>query len=145
MKKMIFFEWIIIVLASLIFVSCSAMRQIAISEDNLTQLKGKWTGSRNPDARSTLNTDLEISNDSFPIQGRWILHGVRMPDNIPTTDIINFQGGTINDRGNLLIINSAIEAELSLYRDGDEMWLWGTFSSQGGGGRGGGTMMLKKK
>jgi len=143
MKRMIFLGGMITVLASITFVSCAAMQKIAISEGNLAQLKGKWTGSRSPDPSSTLNTDLEISNDSFPVRGKLIFHGAGMSGNSDTTNIIDFKGGTVNDKGNLLITESAIKAELSLYKDDGKMWLWGSFSSPGGGG--GGTMLFKKK
>ena len=135
MKKMIFSGCIIILLASMVFVRCAAMQKIAISEGNVAQLKGKWTGSRRPNPSLTLNTDLEISNDSFPLQGKWIFHEVRIPGKSDTTDIIDFKGGKINDKGNLLITDSAIKAELSLYKDDGRMWLDGTFSFPGGQGR----------
>lgn len=141
MKNMIFLGCIIIVLASMVFVSCATMQKIAISEGNLAQLKGKWTGSRSPDPSLTLITDLEISNDSYPVQGKLIFHEARMPGNFDTTNIIDFKEGTITDKGNLLITESAIKAELSLYKDDGKIWLWGSFSFSGKGG----TMLLKKK
>lgn len=141
MKNMIFLGCIIIVLASMVFVSCATMQKIAISEGNLAQLKGKWTGSRSPDPSLTLITDLEIYNDSFPVRGKFIFHEARMPGSSDTTNIIDFKEGTINDKGNLLITESAIKAELSLYKEDGKIWLWGSFSFSGKGG----TMLLKKK
>jgi len=142
MKRTIISGCIITVLASMTFVSCATMQKIAISEGNLTQLKGKWTGSRSSDPSSTLNTDLEISNDSLPIQGKLIFHGARMPGIPDTANVIDFKGGMVNDKGNLLITESAIRAELSLYEDDGKIWLWGSFTSPGVGG--GGTMLFKK-
>ncbi len=141
MKKMIFLGCIIIVLAPMVFVSCAPMQKIAISEGNLAQLKGKWTGIRSLDRNVTLNTDLEISNDSFPVQGKWIFHEVRVPDKPDVTYVIDFKGGEINDKGNLSITDPAFKAELSLYKDDGKMCLMGSFSSPAGGG----TMWLIKK
>jgi len=141
MKKMIFSGCLIIVLASMVFVSCATMQKIAMSESNLAQLKGKWTGSRSPSQGLTLITDLEISNDSIPVQGKWIFHEVRIPDKPDATYVIDFKGGEINDKGNLSITDPAIKVELSLYKDDGKMWLMGSFSSPAGGG----TMWLIKK
>jgi hypothetical protein len=57
------------------------------------------------------------------------------------TVTIDFKKGKINDQGNLLIIGSNIEVELSLYKDDGETKLDGNFSL--GGARG--TMSFKKK
>ncbi|HUL32229.1 MAG TPA: hypothetical protein VLZ03_17380 [Thermodesulfobacteriota bacterium] len=141
MKRMVCLGCIMTALASVVFVSCASMQKIAISEGNLAQLKGSWTGSRSPEPSVTLNTDLEIFNDHFPLQGKWIFYEIRMTGYSYARDFIDFKGGKINEKGNLVITDSAIKAELSLYRDDGKMWLEGTFSYPGGQG----TMSFRKK
>jgi hypothetical protein len=51
---MIFSGCIVLVLASVVFVSYAEMQKIAISKDNLAELKGQWTGSRSPQPRFKL-------------------------------------------------------------------------------------------
>jgi hypothetical protein len=117
------------------------MEKIAISEGNLPDLKGKWTGSRIVGPGTQLNTDFEISNDSLPVQGKFIFYDVRRSGRAGTTEIIDFKNGKINDHGNLLITGSNIEVELSLYKDDDKKKLEGNYFWMGTKG----TMSFKKK
>jgi hypothetical protein len=140
MKRMIFSWCIILVLASMVFVSYAKMEKTAISEGNLADLKGKWVGSRTV-GMMTSNTDLEISNDSLPVQGKLIFRDIVIPGRPVQTAIIDFKNGKINDQGNLLIIGPNNEVELSLYKDDGKMKLEGNFSWMVSRG----TMSFKKK
>jgi len=141
MKKMIFPGGVIILIISMALVSYAKMEKTAISEGNLTDLKGKWVGTRTV-GMYALDTELEISNDSLPVQGKVIFHQVGRPGMPSGTQIVDFKDGKINDKGNLLVKDSAIELELSLYKDAGKMKLEGDFSAMGGVK---GTMSFKKK
>jgi hypothetical protein len=142
MKRMIFPGCIILVLASMVFVSYAEMQKVALSEGNLADLKGKWTGSRTTQGRIGLNTDLEISNDSLPVQGKLIFYNVRKKGRgqSETTEIHDFKA-KINDQGNLFIQGRNNEVELSLYKDDGKMKLDGNFYWFGSKG----TMSFKKQ
>jgi hypothetical protein len=129
MKKMIFAGCIILILASMVFVSYAEMKKITLSKDNLADLKGKWTGSRNIPDRMGLGTDLEISNDSLPIEGKFTFYRVRKKGSGPAseeTQIRNFKA-KINDQGNLYHKGPNSEVELSLYTDDGKMKLDGNY------------------
>ena len=143
MKRMIFLGCIILVLASMVFVSYAEMQKIALSKGNLADLKGKWTGSRDTEARIGLNTDLEISNDSLPVEGKLTFYNVRKKGRGASSDetqIVDFKA-KINDQGNLFFKGRNNEVELSLYKDDGKMKLEGSFYWFGSKG----TMSLKKK
>jgi len=141
MKRMIFLGGIILVLASMVFVSYAEMQKIALSEGNLADLKGKWLGSRDTGGRTGINTDLEIFNDSLPVQGKIIFYNVRKAGGkSDTTEIRDFKG-KINDQGNLFFKGPNNEVELSLYKDDGKMKLEGNFYWFGSRG----TMWFKKK
>ena len=141
MKRMIFLGGIILVLASMVFVSYAEMQKIALSEGNLADLKGKWVGSRSTAKRVGINTDLEIFNDSLPVQGKLTFYNVTKPGGkSDTTEIRDFKG-KINDQGNLFFKGPNNEVELSLYKDGDKMKLEGNFYWFGSSG----TMSFKKE
>ena len=141
MKRMIFSGGIILVLASMVFVSYADMQKVALSEGNLADLKGKWVGSRNTAGRMGINTDLEISNDSLPVQGKLTFYNVRKAGGkSDTTEIRDFKG-KINDQGNLFFKGPNNEVELSLYKDDGKMKLEGNFYWFGSRG----TMWFKKK
>ncbi len=141
MKRMIFSGCIIVLLASVVYVSYGEMQKTSISEANLADLKGKWTGYRSPGAGMMLNTDLEISSEGLPVQGKLTYYDVRRPGQSGTTETIGFKSGKINDNGNLLIMQRNLELELSLYNDGGKLKLEGNFSLPGAKG----TMSFKKK
>jgi len=116
------------------------MEKIAISKDNLADLKGKWVGSRSMGVGTVLNTDMEISNDTLPVQGKFIFYDIQRSGRRGETEIKDFQG-KINDQGNLVITGSNVEVELSLYKDGGKMKLEGTLFWTGAKG----TLSFKKK
>ena len=141
MKRMIFSGGIILVLASMVFVSYAEMQKVVLSESNLADLKGKWVGSRNTAARMGINTDLEISNDSLPVQGKLTFYNVRKAGGkSDTTEIRDFKG-KINDQGNLFFKGPNNELELSLYKDDGKMKLEGNFYWFGSSG----AMSFKKQ
>jgi hypothetical protein len=137
---MIFSGCIILVLASMVFVSYAEMQKIALSQANLADLKGKWVGSRTIGPGTAKNTDLEISNDSLPVQVKLIFYDVKKAGKATTTEIKDFKG-KINDQGNLFHKGPDNEVELSLYKDDGKMKLEGTFYWFGSKG----TMSFKKK
>jgi hypothetical protein len=141
MRRIIFPWGVILLIISMALVSYAKMEKIAISEGNLPDLKGKWTGSRIVGPGTQLNTDFEISNDSLPVQGKFIFYDVRRPGRAGTTEIIDFKNGKINDQGNLFITGSNIEVEISLYKDDRQTKLEGNFFWTGAKG----TMSFKKK
>lgn len=141
MKRIIFLWGVILLVISMALVSYAKMEKIAISEGNLADLKGKWIGSRTLGTGARYNTDLEISNDSLPVQGKFILYDVKRAGGPRETKIHNFKNGKINDQGNLLFKGPDIEMELSLYKDDGEMKLEGNFFWTGVKG----TMSFKKK
>jgi len=140
---MIFPGCIILVLASMVFVSYAEMQKVALSEGNLADLKGKWTGSRTTEGRIGINTDLEISNDSLPVKGKLIFYNVRKKGagtQSDRTEIHDFKA-KINDQGNLFFQGRNNELELSLYKDDGKMKLDGNFYWFGSKG----TMSFKKQ
>ncbi len=132
---------VILLIISLALVSYAKMEKIAISKDNLADLKGNWIGSRMVGPGTRLNTDFEISNDSLPIQGKFIFYDVKRSGKASTTQIIDFKNGKINNEGNLLILGSNIEVDLSLYKDDGKMKLEGNYFWMGVKG----TLSFKKK
>jgi hypothetical protein len=141
MKRMIFSGCIILVLASVAFVTYAEMQKISISKDNLAELKGKWHGTRSPNPGSNFNSDLEFFNDSLPVHVKFTFYNVRKRGKADTTEIHEFKRGKINDKGNLLFERGALKVELSLYKDGDQMKLEGEyFASERHG-----TISFKKK
>jgi hypothetical protein len=88
-----------------------------------------------------LNTDLEISNDSLPVQGKFIFYDIMRSGRRGETEIRDFNNGKINDQGNLFIKGGNMEVELSLYKDDGKMKLEGNFFWTGAKG----TMSFKKK
>lgn len=141
-RMMIFSGCIILVLASIVLMSYGEMQNIAISQANLSDLKGNWVGSRTTGSGDQRNTDLTISNDSLPLQCKFTLY-----------DFENIQGrgktktldrdfkGKINDQGNLFVEGSNVNVELSLYDDGGKKKLEGNYFWAGRKG----TMSFKKK
>jgi hypothetical protein len=141
MRKIVFPWGVILLTISIALVSYAEMEKIAISEGNLADLKGKWTGSRTLGMGIQRNTDFEISNDSLPVQGKFIFYDFMRSGRRGETEIIDFKNGKINDQGNLLIVGSNMEVELSLYKDDGKMKLEGNFFWTGAKG----TMSFKKK
>ncbi len=141
MRRMILPGGIVLVLASMVIVGYAAMEKIAISKNNLADLKGSWTGSRSPKPGTNLNTDLEILNDSLPVQGKLVFYNVKKRGK-DDTEIHELKGGKINDKGNLLFEGRAsLKLELSLYKEEGTMKLDGQFFASERSG----TISLKKK
>ena len=141
MKRMIFSGCIVLVLASVVFVSYAEMQKMAISKDNLAELKGQWTGSRSPNPGSSFNSNFEIFSDSLPVHGKFLFYNVRKRGKADTTEPHEFKNGKINEKGNLLFEGRSMKVELSLYKDGGTMKLEGEyFASERHG-----TISFKKK
>jgi len=141
MKRLIFLWGITLLIISMALVSYAEMQKIALSEGNLADLKGKWIGNRNTAARGGLNTDLEISNDSLPVQGKLTFYNVRKAGGkSDTTETREFKA-KINDQGNLFFKGSKNEVELSLYKDDGKMKLDGNYHWGGDSG----AMSFKKQ
>ncbi len=143
MRRMILAWSIIFLIISVALVSYGKMEKTAISKDNLADLKGKWTGTRTltggRGGMQVSNTDLEISSDGLPVQGKIIFQGVVRRGGSETVTI-DFKGGKINDQGNLVITGPNIEVELTLSKDGVKMQLEGSFFWAGAKG----TLLFKK-
>jgi hypothetical protein len=140
MMRIIFSGCIILLLASMVFVSYAEMQKIALSKDNLADLKGKWVGSRTIGPGTVKNTEMEISNDSLPLQVKLIFYDVKKPGKASAMEIRDFKG-KINDQGNLFHQGPNNEVELSLYKDDGKLKLEGTYYWFGSKG----TMSFKKK
>ena len=140
MKRLIFLWGITLLIISMALVSYAEMQKIALSEGNLADLKGKWIGSRTVGPGTVKNTDLEISNDSLPLEVKIIFYDVKKGGKTMGTEIKDFKG-KINDQGNLFHQGPNNEVELSLYKDDGKMKLEGTYYWFGSKG----TMSFKKK
>ena len=139
MKRIILPWGFILLMISMALVSYAEMQKIGISEGNLADLKGKWVGSRTIGPGTVKNTDLEISNDSLPLQVKLIFYDVKKAGKAGT-EVKDFNG-KINDQGNLFHKGPNNEVELSLYKDDGKMKLEGTFYWFGSKG----TMSFTKK
>jgi hypothetical protein len=128
MRRMVLSWGIILLIISVALASYAKMEKIAISKDNLADLKGNWTGSRTIGTGERLNTDFEISSDGLPVQGKFTFYDIRRRGKTGTTQVIDFKKGKINDQGNLLIVNPNLEVELSLSKGDGKMKLEGNFS-----------------
>jgi len=133
----------ILLIISMAVISYAGMEKVAISKDNLADLKGIWRGDRSVGPGHIPITDLEILNDSLPLQGKFTFYEVRAPGRPPRTVAFDFKKGRINKQGNLLIGGGgdSTEIELSLYKDDGKMKLEGKYFWYGEKG----TMSLKKK
>jgi hypothetical protein len=140
MKKIISLWTVILLIVSMALVSHAKMEKIAISGGNLAELKGEWIGSRTIGPGTVKNTDLEILNDTLPLQVKLTFYDVKKPGKAFTTEIRDFKG-KINDQGNLFFKGPNNEVELSLYKDDGKMKLEGTYYWFGSKG----TMSFKKK
>ncbi len=99
-------------------------------------------GTRTIGPGRDFNTDLEILNDTLPVQSKFILYDVtKQGRQRGETLIPDFKNGKINDQGNLVITGSNIEVELSLYDDVGKKKLEGNYFWTGVKG----TMSFKKK
>ena len=129
---------ILTILAGL--VSYAAMTKEPISKSTLSDLKGKWEGWRTIEGARDARTELEIYNDTLPLQGKLTLHDVRQKGTKSGTNEVEIEQGKIKDdhfyfkRGNN-------EVELSLHKGDGKMKLEGDFQFYGAKGK----MALNKK
>ncbi len=139
MKRIIISGYIILVLSLIVFVSYAEMQKIVISRANLSDLKGKWTGNRTV-GTDTRNTDLEISNDSVPLQCKFTFYDVVWGGRAARTETYDWKA-RINDQGNLFLRGGNLDLELSLFEDGGKKKLEGNYFW--GGVKG--TLLFKKR
>lgn len=138
MKKIVFGGvFILIILVGL--VGYAAMTKEPISESNLSDLKGKWEGWRTLTG-GNLRTELEIDNDTLPLQGKFIYHDVKRQGKMSGTNTMGFKNGRIKDN-NFYVKRGETEIELSLHKGDGKMKLEGSFYFAGNRG----TMELNKK
>jgi hypothetical protein len=143
MKKIIFLWSVVLLIISMTLVGYAKMEKTAISKGNLADLKGKWLGTRTFGPGRDLNTDLEILNDTLPVQTKFTLYDVQKPGARQRGETVTteFKNGKINDQGNLFIEGSNIEIELSLFEEDGKKKLEGNYFWKGVKG----TMSFKKK
>jgi len=127
------------------FVGDAAAQSQPISKSDLSDLKGKWKGERSFATGQRPNTDLEISNDTLPLECKLILYEVQQRAGgaggrgATRTETREFKA-KINEKGNLYSKGGNFEMELSLYKSDGKMKLEGDFFL--GGSRG--TISVKK-
>ena len=110
MKRMIFSWGVILVILSVALVSYAKWEKIAISKGNLAELKGEWIGSRTIGPGMVKNTDLEILNDTLPVQSKFTLYDMQKlaGGQRPETGIIDFKNLHPSSSGLMSIINAII-------------------------------------
>ena len=102
-----------------------------ITQDDLKDLKGEWTGERTAVIGGTRKTDLKIHNDSLPLQGEVILH---VPRGAPQT--YGFEDGRIEDERLVLICeDTELELHLRLLKGDGKMKLEGDITGAGFSGK----------
>ncbi len=131
MKRMIFSGGIILIFASMVLMSFAAMTRDPVSTNNLPDLKGKWEGTRITGGGTSALTDLEIYNDTIPLQGKLLVHNVIVRGTQGRTVTLNFKNGVIDKEGNILIKSGDNVFELSLYRSEGKMKLEGDYYFMG--------------
>ena len=120
--------------------SFAAMTKKAITKEDLPALKGKREGVRTVGGGTTANTDLEIYNDTVPLQGKLTVHNVIVRGAPGRTVNLEFQNGLI-EAGNLVIRKEKNEFEFALFTGEGQMKLEGNYFFVGAKG----TMTLNKK
>jgi hypothetical protein len=139
MKKVVIWGVFIPILILVGLASYAAMTKVAISEGNLSELKGKWGGWRTLRGRD-FRTELEISNDTLLLKGKFIFHDLQRKGKTSGTYTLEFKQGMIKD-GNLYLEHGQDYFELSLHKDDGKMRFGGDFNSMGHSG----TISLNKK
>lgn len=112
MKKTICFMGMGLLLVSMVLVSCAPMQKTIITKDNLSALKGTWSGWMVTASNLTALATLEIYNDTVPVKGKITLENIPQPiaDYIPADEfppgakqaVIPFNNGKISDQGTLV-------------------------------------------
>ncbi len=147
------------VTAVLLFISialagCASMappQKTIITKDNLSALKGTWSGTSSFSSASThpIPTNLEFTNDTIPMQGTINLYGLPgvLVDLFPSESLsmggnftLHFKNGHISDKGTLLGTSGQNFLELTYYA-GEKPRIDGWFYYYGANG----TMSLTKK
>ncbi len=153
MKKTIGFVGIGLFLTFVGLLSCAQVpvEKTIITESNLSTLKGTWSGwtSFRGHASSSVLTDLEINNDTVPIQGTITLYN--LPEGVanlfPNDSLavgnnftLNFKNGLISDKGTIIAKSGKDSLELAYYA-GEKPRFSGWFLYYSANG----TMTLTKK
>jgi len=121
----------ILCLITLLFVvailtGCAALSatKTTLIKTNLTILKGTWSGTRDFMTSDSTRTQLEIDNNTEPMQGEWMIENVRFGTAVivgaspGSTVTIDFKNGHISDQRTFLIIEGNNFVELTLYNGG---------------------------
>lgn len=145
MKKINIILCCFVFIILMLFVGEGAAQSQPISQSDLPDLKGKWKGERSsPTGGDRPNTDLEITNDTLPIECILTFYDVKSSGTgsrgESRTETRKFKA-KINEKGNLYSKWGNFEMELSLYKSGGKMKLEGDFFW--GGAKG--TISVKKK
>jgi hypothetical protein len=154
MKKGIYLVATGLLFVSMVLAGCASMaptQKTIITKDNLSALKGTWSGTTYFSSASTrpVTTTLEFSNDTIPIQGTINLYGLPrvLVDLFPSESVsmggnftLNFKNGHISDKGTLLGTSGQNFLELTYYA-GEKPRIDGWFYYYGANG----TMTLTKE
>jgi hypothetical protein len=151
MKKRVCYGSIVLFLVSVLSISwlCLASRvDCASRPEVMTQkdgpaLKGKWVGRTlfgsfgSSEAAGDTVTELEIYNDTFPLEGK--ITFLTLPRNIwmdlpsdikggPTGQgaVVPFKKGRLSDKGAFMLVSGENSLTLYLYKDGEKQKLVGT-------------------
>jgi len=141
MKKAIFLGCIGLLFALISVVSYAAMTKTPISPSDLPALKGKWVGTRIAGTTPGGITELDIENDTPPLQGKLTVHNVIVRGSRGRTVTLEFKNGQIDKQGNLVIKKEKNEFEFSLYEGEGKMKLEGDYYFMGVRGK----ITLQKK
>jgi hypothetical protein len=124
MKKVLFVTMLI-----LLFVGSVTAKApfTPISQDDLKDLKGEWTGERLC-IGGKVRTDLKIYNDSLPLKGEIVFY---IPKGLYAPKTWQFYNGQIEEGSLHVIWSDARRMKLGLRKGDGKMELEGVF--QGGG------------
>ena len=123
MKRSIFLAMVILLVAAF---AIAKPPVTPISQDDLKDLKGEWTGERLAQDGSTQKTDLQINNDSLPLEGEVVWYFSHLA---PKT--WRFNNGHIKDGSLNVVWSDRRRMKLSLRKGDGKMELEGDI--QGGG------------
>jgi hypothetical protein len=133
-----------LVLFSMTLMSCAPGQKIVITQNNLTALKGTWSGwtTLSSAQANPVLTTLVISNDTIPLQGKITLSNLPsgVVSYIPAESlsagnqvVIDFRNGKISDQGTIISQSGQNFLELS-YNVGENPTLDGWFYYYGANG-----------
>ena len=142
---------LLLVLVGLLSCAQVPVEKTIVTEGNLSALKGTWSGwtSFKGLASSSVLTNLEISNDTVPIQGTITLYN--LPQGVanlfPNESLslgnnftLDFKNGLISDKGTIIAESGKNSLELAYYA-GEKPRVDGWFLYYSANG----TMTLTKK